>query len=103
MCLCPICIQFPQAPEEGVGSPGIGVTDGCEWPCGHWESNTDPLGEQLVLILAESSLQPSRGFDINIKYPPKALRMVPADCATRRGGAFRRWSLVAACSLGMHT
>lgn len=78
-------MQFPQAPEEGVGSPGIRVKDDCEWPCGHWESNTDPLEEQLVLIPAESSLQLCRGFDINIKYPPKALRMVPADCATGKG------------------
>lgn len=56
-----------------------------------------------MLILAESSLQRCCGFDINIKYPPKALRMVPAEGLLGRGGAFRRWSLVAVGSLGMHT
>jgi hypothetical protein len=26
----------PQKPEEDSGSPGTGVTDGCEPPCGCW-------------------------------------------------------------------
>lgn len=26
-------------PEEGVGSPGTGITDACEPPCEFWESN----------------------------------------------------------------
>lgn len=26
--LCTACVQFPQGPEEGVGSPETGVTDG---------------------------------------------------------------------------
>lgn len=29
--------------EEGVGSPGNGVTDSCEPPCGYWELNLGPL------------------------------------------------------------
>jgi len=37
--------QFmPGAP--GVRSPGAGVTDGCESPCGCWETNPSPLEEQ---------------------------------------------------------
>ena len=31
-------------PEEGIGSPGIGVTDGCELPCGCWELNLRSSG-----------------------------------------------------------
>ena len=26
-----------QKPEEGIRTPGTGVTDGCETPCGCWE------------------------------------------------------------------
>lgn len=39
----------------------------------------------MLIELAESSLQRCCGFDINIKYPPKVLRMVPADGATEKG------------------
>ena len=31
---------------EGVRSPGTGVTDKCELPCGCWEMNLGPLEEQ---------------------------------------------------------
>ena len=31
-----------QRSEEGVGSPGTWVTDGCEPPCRCWEPNQDP-------------------------------------------------------------
>jgi hypothetical protein len=30
-------------------SPGTGVIDSCEWPCGCWELNFGPLEEQPVL------------------------------------------------------
>lgn len=42
-------------PEEGkgIGSPGSGVTDGCEVPC---ESSLDLLEKQPVLLTAESFL-----------------------------------------------
>lgn len=33
-------------PEEGIGSPGSGVTDGCELRCGCWESSLDLLEKQ---------------------------------------------------------
>ena len=35
------------------------ITDGCELPCGYWELNSEPLGEQSVLLTAEPSLRPS--------------------------------------------
>ena len=28
--------------EENIGSPGTGVTDACELPCGFWELNLGP-------------------------------------------------------------
>jgi hypothetical protein len=39
-----------QRPEEGVGHPGPGVTDGCELPGGFWETNLGPLEEEPVLF-----------------------------------------------------
>ena len=39
-------------------SPGTGVIDSCEVPCGCWELNPDPLEEQPVLQNLELSLQP---------------------------------------------
>jgi hypothetical protein len=47
LCLC-----------EGVRSPGTGIIDNCELPCGCWELNPGPLEEQPVLSTAEPSLQP---------------------------------------------
>ena len=34
------------------------ITDGCEPPCGCWELNSGPLGEQSVLLTAEPAFQP---------------------------------------------
>ena len=45
----------PMEAEEGVGSPGTGVTDGYEPPYGCWELNQDLLEEQPVLLTAEPS------------------------------------------------
>jgi hypothetical protein len=39
------------------GSPGTGVTDSCELPCGSWELNQGGLKEQPVLLTTEPSLQ----------------------------------------------
>ena len=41
-----ICMQRP---EEGIGSPRAGVTNGSELPCACWEENPVPLKEQLML------------------------------------------------------
>ena len=40
-------------------SPGTGVTDGCEPPCGCWELNPGPIEEKPVLLATEPSLQSS--------------------------------------------
>jgi len=34
------------------------IMDGCEPPCGCWDLNSGPLGEQSVLLTSEPSLQP---------------------------------------------
>jgi hypothetical protein len=47
LCLC-----------ESVGTPGTGLIDSFELPCGCWELNTHLLEEQSVLLTADPSLQP---------------------------------------------
>jgi hypothetical protein len=44
---------FPQRLEEDIRGPGTGVVDGCELPCGCWESNLGLLEEQPVLLTTE--------------------------------------------------
>jgi len=38
--------RWPCMPEEGIRSPGIGVTEGYDPPCGCWELNLDLLQEE---------------------------------------------------------
>jgi hypothetical protein len=47
----------------------VSITDGCEAPCGFWESNSGPLEEKhwLVLLTTEPSLQPMK-FMILLDY-----------------------------------
>ena len=42
----------------GVRSPGTGIKDSCELPCGYWELNSGPLEEQPVLLTTEPSPAP---------------------------------------------
>jgi hypothetical protein len=58
MFVCHICAWCLKRLEEGIKSPGTGVTDDCEPSCGYWESNLGPLEEQLVPLTTELSLQP---------------------------------------------
>lgn len=48
--MCILCMQCLWRPEESSGFPWTGVTDGCELPCGYWESN-------LVLCNSSSALK----------------------------------------------
>ena len=43
-------------PEGQKREPDL-ITDGCESPCGYWESNLGPLEEQAMLLTSEPSLQ----------------------------------------------
>jgi hypothetical protein len=36
------------------------ITGGCDPPCGRWDLNSEPLGEQSVLLPTEPSCQPLR-------------------------------------------
>jgi hypothetical protein len=42
-----------QMSKGGIGFLGLGFTDGCEQPCGHWGLNLDLSEEQSVLLTAE--------------------------------------------------
>jgi hypothetical protein len=51
MSVNPLCAWCPHRSEEGFGSPGTVVTDGC------WAQNLGPL-EKPVLLTSEPSFQP---------------------------------------------
>lgn len=54
MSILPACMSM-LCPEEGIGSPGTGVPDDCESPCGFWESNLVTQEEQTVLLATATS------------------------------------------------
>ena len=39
VCVCTVCMQCLQRPDENGGSSETVVTDDCELPCGFWKSN----------------------------------------------------------------
>lgn len=47
---------------EGVRTPGTGVIDSGELPCGCWLLNLGPLEELSMLLAPEPSLQPSENM-----------------------------------------
>lgn len=53
MYLVCICCQWKS--EEGVGSPGTGVVDDCELPCGCWKSTVRAEGTPASLSQTGSS------------------------------------------------
>jgi hypothetical protein len=59
-CLCNkhTCAWCPRRSEEGIVSPGTGVTASCEPLCDYWKSNLDCLQEQPELLTIAPSLQP---------------------------------------------
>lgn len=75
VCICALCMECPQRLEEGIGSSGTGVTDGCWPPCGCWERNLCPFQEQLVLSAIEISLWSPRlrnfesGCSLGLLFP----------------------------------
>ena len=48
VCMYTVYAWYPQRPEEDIGSPGTGVTDGCEPPCGSWKLNLGPLDSTAI-------------------------------------------------------
>ena len=73
VCLCTVCVQCLK-PEEGSGSSGTGIIDGCELPFGYKEPNLCSLQEQEAFLTDESCLQPFlkcilfRTFFANVIY-----------------------------------
>lgn len=47
-----------QGAEEGIGSSGTKVADGCERLCGCWEPKPNPLSQLQVHLTSEPVLQP---------------------------------------------
>lgn len=53
MCVCASCaLPVPTEAENGLGSPGNEVLNGCELSCVHWEPNQ--AQEQVVLTIGAS-------------------------------------------------
>lgn len=59
MCVCvpPSSLVFAEVRREHW-TPGIGVTDGREPPCGFWELNCGSLQEQQLSLSSGPLLQP---------------------------------------------
>jgi hypothetical protein len=69
MSVLPACVPLyhlyawsVQRTEEDIGSPGTGVTGGCEPLFGCWESNLGPVQEKQVFLTTELTLQPPAVF-----------------------------------------
>jgi hypothetical protein len=41
--------------EEGIGSSGTGIMNGCKPPAGYWESNPGPPQEQHMILTTKPS------------------------------------------------
>lgn len=50
------CAWCSWSPEEGIGSPGTGIGNGCELP-GGWGTKPGPSAERGKFLAAEPSLQ----------------------------------------------
>jgi hypothetical protein len=51
VCLCvPVWTQLQLPLEKGSRTPGTGITDGCELPCGCWEPDPILLPDQVLII-----------------------------------------------------
>ena len=56
--LCTHVMQCRRGQKRATDSPGIGVMDSSQLPCGCWGLNPGPLQEQSVLLTVRLSLQP---------------------------------------------
>ena len=79
-------MKYPVQSLEVSGSPGIGVPDGRELPCGYWEPNLGPLQKHMLLI-HEPLLRPSK-HTLNPSF------ILPGDSRL----SFSLWSLIQATS-----
>lgn len=96
-----------QWPGESIRSPGTGVTNVSELPCGCWESYPGPLEERPVLLTAEPPLR--LWFGILILLLPQMLGLLVRLAMPSCGFGFGLrvlgwiglgWVLVSQCSSG---
>lgn len=66
VCMCTLCLQYPQRSEEGIRCPGIRVTESWEPLCGCQESSLGPPQEQTMFLTIEPSC-PLTSFKIQFK------------------------------------
>lgn len=78
--LCTPGMQYLQRLEEGTGSPGIGIRDGCKSTCWWWQLKPGSLQEQHTVLTAEPSLQASA---LLLKTEPLTVLELPS----RQGGS----------------
>lgn len=57
-----ICTSYACLVPTEVKIPRNGLINGCEVPCGFWESNLGPLQDHQVLLTTEPSLQSQDTF-----------------------------------------
>lgn len=74
------CARCPQRPEVDIRSPGTGVIDDCELPCGLGEPNPGPLGSsQFSLILLRQGLLGTHYVDRACNPLSMCLLLFPCD------------------------
>lgn len=66
VCLHCMCVYHMWSEEEEVKSLGTGVIGVCKPPCVCWEPKPDPLQEQQVLLITESSPVPAFSFLVHV-------------------------------------
>lgn len=67
MCALPACISthhmytwYSLRQDEDFSSPRTAFTDGCDLPCGSWQSNLGPREKQPTFLTPEPSIQPPK-------------------------------------------
>ena len=86
--LCTVVLCLSVCLYEDVGSPGTGVADSCELPCGCWVLNPSPLQEQPVLLTTEPSHQPlfsTFKYGLELTMKPRLALSIRSFCLTGTG------------------
>ena len=91
--------------EDGIRSPGSGVADSCEPPCGGWDLNPGPLEEQPVILTTEPPPQ-SQAYMLKMAislsgFASSCLLRVVFHCLSHRQGK-DTWGNPAVKRQGVH-
>ena len=84
-----VCLKCLRA-EEGVVSPGAGVTDGCEQP--RWESNLGPVEKYSGLLTSTISPAPFNKIVLYLIFQPNSF-VIPILAKTSHVVGGRQWNL----------